>query len=73
MRRIQLHLDEALDDALAREAARRGQPKALLIREFLWREIDRRGVVDDSLDDLIGLSDAAPVDGETIDDVVYGR
>jgi Ribbon-helix-helix protein, copG family len=72
MRRIQLHLDEELDDALAREAARRGQAKAHLIREYLWREIDRHGVVEDSLDELIGLSDAAPVDGETIDDVVYG-
>ncbi|HEY7044168.1 MAG TPA: CopG family transcriptional regulator [Nocardioidaceae bacterium] len=72
MRRIQLHLDEELDDALAREAARRGQPKALVIREYLWREVDRRGVVKDSLDELIGLSGTKPREGESIDDVVYG-
>ena len=72
MRRIQLHLEDELDEALAREAARRGQPKARLIREYLWRELDADGVVTDSLDELVGLSDAPAVEGETIDDVVYG-
>jgi hypothetical protein len=72
MRRIQLHLEEELDDALAREAARRGQPKAQLVREYLWLQVDLSGTVRDSLDDLVGLSDGEPLDGETIDDVVYG-
>jgi hypothetical protein len=72
MRRIQLHIEEELDDALAREAARRGEPKAKLMREYLWRQIDVSGLVSDTLDELIGISDGEPLDGETIDDVVYG-
>ncbi len=72
MRRIQLHVEEELDEALAREAARRHQSKAQLMREYLWRQIDLTGTVGDSLDDLVGLSDAEPVEGESIDDVVYG-
>jgi Ribbon-helix-helix protein, copG family len=72
MRRIQLHLEEALDEALAREAARRHQSKAQLMRDYLWRQIDLSGTVEDSLDELAGISDAPVVAGETIDDVVYG-
>jgi len=72
MRRIQLHLEEELDEALAREAARRHQSKAQLVREYLWRQIDLTGTVSDSLDELVGISDAEPVEGESIDDVVYG-
>ena len=72
MRRIQLHLEEELDEALAREAARRQQSKAQLMREYLWRQIDLTGAVSDSLDELVGISDAEPVEGESIDDVVYG-
>ena len=39
MRRIQIHLDESLDDAAEAEAARRGQSKAALIRLALAREL----------------------------------
>jgi hypothetical protein len=72
MRRIELYLDEALDDALAREAAPRGQTKAVLIRECLWREFGPRVVATDALDELVGLSDAPPRRGDSTDDVIYG-
>lgn len=39
MKRIQIHIDEALDDAAEAEAARRGQSKAALIREALAKEL----------------------------------
>jgi hypothetical protein len=39
MRRIQIHIDEALDDAAEAEAARRGMSKAALIRVSLAREL----------------------------------
>jgi hypothetical protein len=39
MRRIQIHIDEALDDAAETEAARRGLSKAALIRASLAREL----------------------------------
>jgi len=39
MKRIQIHIDEALDDAAEAEAARRGQSKAALIREALANEL----------------------------------
>jgi hypothetical protein len=39
MRRIQIHIDEALDEAAGVEAARRGLSKAALIRASLAREL----------------------------------
>lgn len=39
MKRIQIHIDEALDDAAEAEATRRGQSKAALIREALANEL----------------------------------
>jgi Ribbon-helix-helix protein, copG family len=39
VRRIQIHLDEYLDDAAEREAARRGTSKAALIRGSLAKEL----------------------------------
>jgi len=39
MRRIQIHIDESLDQAAEKEAARRGQSKAALIRSALAHEL----------------------------------
>lgn len=69
MRRIQVHLDEAMDDGLATEARRRGMSKAALIRLLLSRQT---GVaVADPLDALIGSGDGEAADD--IDAVVYGQ
>ena len=42
MRRVQVHLDEDLDDAAEREAARRGISKAALVRVSLVKELGKR-------------------------------
>ena len=45
---------------------------SLVIREYLWRLIGWTPTAKDSLDALAGLSNVEPIDGESIDDVVYG-
>ncbi len=70
MRRIQIHIDEKLDDAAAAEAARRGISKAALIRASLAREVAPAAPDDDPWGALIGWRDDDPVDD--IDEVVYG-
>lgn len=41
MKRVQIHLEEDLDEAAAAEAARRGISKAALIRESVRKELGR--------------------------------
>ena len=70
MRRIQVHIDEELDDAASAEAARRGISNAALIRESLARAVEPKPAVEDPWDALDGWLDDEPVDD--IDDVIYG-
>lgn len=71
MRRLQVHLDEPIDEALAREASRRGISKAAVIRRALARELIDGQVppVDDPWQALIGCLDSEPVDD--LDAVIY--
>jgi AcrR family transcriptional regulator len=70
MRRIQLYIDEALDAAVTAEAARRGVPKAALIRECIARGIDVAAPPpEDPWEAMIGWLDDDPVDDA--DEVVY--
>ena len=72
MRRIQIHIDEALDDAAEAEAARRGQSKAALIRRALARELKvQPSSPAGSWEAMIGWLDEGPV--EDLDSVVYDR
>jgi ribbon-helix-helix CopG family protein len=70
VRRIQIHIDEALDDAAEAEAARRGLSKAALIRASLARELalDERSARD-PWQALTGWLDDGPV--EDLDAVIY--
>lgn len=70
VRRIQIHIDEQLDDAAAREAARRGVSKAALIRDSLARVVDVEADAPGPWTALDGWLDDAPIDD--IDDVIYG-
>jgi len=72
MRRIQIHIDEALDDAAEAEAARRGLSKAALIRASLAHElaVDERPATD-PWEAITGWLDDGPVDD--LDAVIYER
>ena len=72
VRRIQIHIDESLDDAAEAEAARRGQSKAALIRAALARELTEQArPAKDPWAAMTGwLEDGAVQD---IDAVVYSR
>ena len=71
MRRIQIYIQEDLDDALQLEAAKRERSKASLIRECVAARYGAQSRTDtDPLTNLIGTVDIDPVG---IDDVVYGE
>lgn len=71
MRRLQIHLDEPIDEALAREASRRGISKAAVVRGALARELSAGQVppVEDPWLALIGWLDSEPVDD--LDAIIY--
>ena len=69
MRRLQIYIDEDLDDALAIQARRAQTSKAALIREAVRRSIGEPEPLVDPFGDWIGGSDADPA---PVDEVVYG-
>jgi hypothetical protein len=70
MRRLQIYIDEDLDDALAVQARRQGRSKAALIRDAVRRSMGERDAEPDPFRDWIGGSEAEPA---PVDDIVYGR
>jgi hypothetical protein len=73
MRRIQLHLDEDLDEALGRQAVERGIPKAVLIRELLRRALPvRQGPNADPSSRLVGIYEGEQGESSSVDRVLYG-
>jgi metal-responsive CopG/Arc/MetJ family transcriptional regulator len=70
MKRLQISIEEELDDALAVEAARRRTSKAALIRELVRERLGGRPTHHDPMEALIGDIDLEAGD---IDDLVYGR
>lgn len=72
MRRIQIYIDEALDERLQAEAARTGRSKAALIRECVAARMGEAESLDeDPLTRLVGAFEGEPT--ADIDEVVYGR
>ena len=70
MRRIQIHIEEGLDQAAGEEAARRGISKAALIRGSLARELGEPNRPDaDPWLALTGWLDGGSVDD--LDAVIY--
>lgn len=71
MRRIQIHIEEELDEAVAQRAAREGTSKAALIRSLIAREVQPAAPSSrDPWEAITGWLDDDPVDD--IDDVIYG-
>ncbi len=68
MRRLQISIDEALDEALATEAARRHMSRAALIRELVR---ERLGPAQDR-DPMAALVGDIDEEAGDIDRVVYG-
>jgi hypothetical protein len=69
VKRLQISIEEEMDDALAVEAARRRTSKAALIRELVQAWLGGRRPSADPMAPLIGDIDDEAGD---IDDVVYG-
>ena len=69
MKRLQISIEEELDDALAVEAARRKTSKAALIREFVR---ERLGGIRPSADPMAGLIGDIDSEAGDIDEVIYG-
>ena len=71
MRRIQLYMDDDLDDALSAEAARSGVSRSALVRDAVRVSLSAYfDAPTDAVDDLVGWLDVDP--GGDIDSVVYG-
>jgi ribbon-helix-helix CopG family protein len=68
LKRLQIYIEEELDEALAIRAADEKTSKAALIRRFVAERLggDRSP---DPLDELVGARDEEP---GRVDDVVYG-
>jgi len=69
MKRLQIYIEEAVDEELARRAIREGTSKAALIRAFVAERLQGEGSKRDPLDALVGRYDA---ESSSIDELVYG-
>jgi hypothetical protein len=69
MKRLQIYIEEAVDEELARRAVREGTSKAALIREYVAERLGAERTGRDPLDALVGRYDAEP---GSIDELVYG-
>ena len=69
MKRLQIYIEEELDDALAVRARRAHTSKAAIIRDAVRRAIGDSEATVDPFRDWIGGGDGAPA---PVDDVVYG-
>lgn len=71
VKRLQIYIEQEMDDALALEAARLGTSKAALIRQFVREKLRPLAAGADPLDEIVGkYTDVEPVDD--IDEVIYG-
>ncbi len=69
MRRIQIYIEEELDERLGTEAAGSGTSKAALIREAVALRYGSSALRTDPLDQLVASLDVEP---GNVDEVVYG-
>lgn len=70
MKRLQIYIEEDVDQALGVEARRQRKSKAALIREYVAERLRAPGP--DPVDAFIGSFDGDPDLSASVDDVVYG-
>ena len=69
MKRLQIYIDEGVDEELARRALQEGTSKAALIRAYVADRISAGRPERDPLDALVGRYEEEP---GPIDELVYG-
>jgi hypothetical protein len=73
MKRLQIMIEEELDEALAHQAAKEHVSKAELIRRYVREKLrPLPPIEDDPLWELVGIVEGEPDDSQRIDEVVYG-
>lgn len=73
VKRLQIMIDEDLDDALQREAAREGTSKAALIRRYVRERLKPLPRLEqDPLWGLVGLIEGPQDASARVDDELYG-
>jgi Ribbon-helix-helix protein, copG family len=74
MKRLQIMIEEDLDEALERQARKEGVSKAALIRRFVREQVKPLPPLhEDPLWDFVGMSEGSPDDSVSVDDIVYPR
>jgi Ribbon-helix-helix protein, copG family len=74
MKRLQIMIEEELDEALEHQARQEGTSKAALIRRYVARELKPLPPIEeDPLWELVGMDEGQPDDSASVDDVVYPR
>jgi hypothetical protein len=74
MKRLQIMIDEDLDEALERQARKERTSKAALIRRFVRERIKPPpSIENDPLWEFFGGSEGSAGDSDSVDDVVYPR
>jgi len=74
VRRLQIMIDEDLDEALGRQAREERTSKAALIRRYVREHLKPvPPLEEDPLWEFVGMSEGSPGDSMSVDDVVYPR
>jgi hypothetical protein len=73
MKRLQIHIEEELDDALAVAAAQQGTSKAALIRQAVAERYASTADGTEALLSMAGMFKGSRDDSASIDAVVYDR
>jgi hypothetical protein len=74
VKRLQIMIEEDLDEALERQARKERTSKAALIRRYVAQELKPVPPLhEDPLWDFVGMSEGSPDDSVSVDDVVYPR
>jgi Ribbon-helix-helix protein, copG family len=72
MKRLQIVIDEDLDEALGAEALRERVSKAELLRRYARMQLaPLPPIEEDPLWEMVGADDGRPTDSKDVDEVVY--